>query len=268
MVRSFICPLVCRGLVVAVRAQRPRVGVKGGAPAGVSPRTYDLAAGGAGDAIATAKSLCSRSWLPPWGVGTGGEMAGSCVRASSLIWVLEPGRGRVRRRDDGWGDRARPPSLSRLSTNRSWQQEGDGSWPQHICGVNQARTTCTGQAAWGNGRPSTAASAWSPRLIRQIEVGSAGTGGALGGLEQRPAQHLWSLLGQMPAGPFAVRRVDGDVQAGVAHNGVAVAEAAGVAEFGQDRRRGQLPDAVVISDQRLVAWLTVGVGAQSPLDRI
>ena len=67
-------------------------------------------------------------------------------------------------------------------------------------------------------------------------VGRAGTGGGLGGLKQRPAQHLWALAGQVAGAALAIGGVHGDVQAGGADHLVAAAEPAGIAQLGQDGR--------------------------------
>jgi hypothetical protein len=52
--------------------------------------------------------------------------------------------------------------------------------------------------------------------------------------------------------------VHGHVQAGVAHDRVAVGEPAGVAQLGQDGRREQHPDPIVAVDQRPAAGLAAG----------
>jgi hypothetical protein len=50
-----------------------------------------------------------------------------------------------------------------------------------------------------------------------VVVGSDLAGGVLGRLEQRPAQDLGSLPGEITLEPLAIRLVHGDVQAGMAH---------------------------------------------------
>ena len=75
-------------------------------------------------------------------------------------------------------------------------------------------------------------------------VGAGGEPGALRGFVERPAQRGWSLAGEVPGGAVIVGLVDGDVQPGVADDVAGVVEAADVAELGEDRDRGQLPDPV------------------------
>ena len=59
----------------------------------------------------------------------------------------------------------------------------------------------------------------------------------------------------MPGRAVIVGLVDGDVQAGVAHDVAGVLKAADVAELGEDRDRGQLADSVDLLDQRPAARL-------------
>src|SRR4051794_14641765 len=54
------------------------------------------------------------------------------------------------------------------------------------------------------------------RLLVVVVVGGARAAGALGGLEERPAQRWRALAGEVPWGAAGVGLVDGDVQAGVA----------------------------------------------------
>src|SRR6266487_705495 len=62
-------------------------------------------------------------------------------------------------------------------------------------------------------------------------VGRAGPGGRQRRLEQRPAQQLRPLVREVAGRAFAVRLVDGDVEAGVADGVVGACEAARVAEL-------------------------------------
>ena len=99
-------------------------------------------------------------------------------------------------------------------------------------------------------------------------VGGGRAGSALGVLEQRPAQHLRSLAGQVARTALGVGAVHGYVQAGVAHDRVAVDKAAGVAQLGQDGGRQQHPDPVVAAGQRTAAGLAAGEGAPPALQRL
>jgi hypothetical protein len=75
-------------------------------------------------------------------------------------------------------------------------------------------------------------------------VGRAGAGGALSGLEQRPAQHLRPLMREAARGAPAVRLPHGYVEPAVAHGVGGALEAPRVAELGEDRCAGERPDAV------------------------
>jgi len=68
-------------------------------------------------------------------------------------------------------------------------------------------------------------------------------------------------------GALAVGLVDGDVEAGVADGVVGAAEAAAVAQLGQDSGRRDRPDAVQALAQRAAARLAGGEGAQLPIER-
>jgi hypothetical protein len=72
----------------------------------------------------------------------------------------------------------------------------------------------------------------------------------------------------VPGAALAVGAVDGDVQAGVAHDRVAVGKAAGIAQLGQDGRGDQHPDPIVAVDQGAAARLAAGEGTQPALQRI
>jgi hypothetical protein len=62
------------------------------------------------------------------------DNGGVCMPAPSLIWVLEPATGRVRRQDAGWGTGcARPRSLWRPPAAGPWRQARCGRRPRHIC---------------------------------------------------------------------------------------------------------------------------------------
>ena len=92
-----------------------------------------------------------------------------CVPAPSLIWVLEPATGQVRRQDAGLGTGcARPRSLWRPPAAGPWRQARCGRRPQHICcAVGQGtHASSSSQAATGTGRSGTGASAASPSPIR------------------------------------------------------------------------------------------------------
>src|SRR3954469_12084959 len=82
------------------------------------------------------------------------------------------------------------------------------------------------------------------RLLVVVVVGGAGPAGALGGFEERPAQRRWALAREVAGRAAGVGLVDGDIQAGVANGRARRAKAARVAEFGEDRDRGQRPDSV------------------------
>src|SRR5205823_4856087 len=86
-------------------------------------------------------------------------------------------------------------------------------------------------------------------------------------LEQRPAQQLGPLVREVAGRAFAVRLVDGDVEAGVADGVVGAREAARVAELGQDRRRAHRPHPVQARHQRAAAGLAAGEGAQLSIER-
>jgi hypothetical protein len=66
---------------------------------------------------------------------------------------------------------------------------------------------------------------------------------------------------------LAVRLVDGDVESAVADGIVGAAEAARIAQFGDDRGRGHRPDPVQARDQLAAARLAASVERQRPVER-
>src|SRR5205807_3055665 len=72
-------------------------------------------------------------------------------------------------------------------------------------------------------------------------------GGALGGLEQRPAQHLRSLASEVASGALAVGLVDRDVQPGGANRLVGAGETPAVPELRHDGHGGEPPHAVELT---------------------
>jgi hypothetical protein len=90
-------------------------------------------------------------------------------------------------------------------------------------------------------------------------LGFRSFGGLLGSNAQRSTWEPW------PGAALAVGAGDGNVQAGVAHDRVAVGEAAGVAQLGQDGRRERRPDPIVAGVSARQPHLAAGEGAQAAL---
>ncbi len=70
-----------------------------------------------------------------------------------------------------------------------------------------------------------------------------------GRLVEGPTQHRRALLGEVALGLLAVRRVDGDVEPGVANGVIGTREAPTVAHLRPDGHRGKRADSVVLALQ-------------------
>src|SRR5712691_4931939 len=174
-------------------------------------------------------------------------------------------------------------SLKVAQAGRRWRRGVGRSWPQSICVTTGRRAlvlawlggSCdrlldggegliaqfaedvVGAPAELAGKRDTGAVMVDPLgdLEVVVAVGRADPGRRKRGFEERPAQYLGALVREVAGRPFAVGLVDGDVEAGVTDGVVRGREAAGVAEFGEDRGRADRPDAVQARDQRAAAGL-------------
>src|SRR6266540_7157884 len=183
-----------------------------------------------------------------------------------------------------WSPRGclRPLGLSRPSRRVGRWRRGVGrSWPQSICVTTGRRAlvlawlggSCDRLLDGGEGLIAQFAEdvvGASAEFARKREAG-AGVVDPLGDLEvvavvgradagarerrfeERPAQHLGTLMGEVAGRALAIGLVDGDVEAGVADGVVGGRETARVAELGEDRGRAHRPDAVQARDQRAAA---------------
>src|ERR1700730_5092806 len=99
-------------------------------------------------------------------------------------------------------------------------------------------------------------------------VGRAPPGGALGGLEQRPAQHRRSLAGQVATRAPAVGLVDRDVQARAAHRLVRAVKAPALPQLRHDRHGREPAHAEELALQGTAPRLGLGerkaLGAEGP----
>src|SRR3954452_25292155 len=99
-----------------------------------------------------------------------------------------------------------------------------------------------------------------------VAVRAPVSGGAQGGLEQRPARRWRALAAEMSRRAAPVGLVDGDVQPGIADRVARGGEAPRVAELGQDRHGRHLADAE-LAHQGAAARLSARIAAQLLVDR-
>src|SRR6266700_1012807 len=72
---------------------------------------------------------------------------------------------------------------------------------------------------------------------------------------------------EVASGALAVGLPDGDVEAAMPDGVIGAAEAARIAQFGEDRRRRDRADAVKLPGQRAAARLLAGEGPQRAVNR-
>src|SRR5439155_25189440 len=192
-----------------------------------------------------------------------------------------------------WSPRGclRPLGLSRPSRRVGRWRRGVGrSWPKSICVTTGRRALVpvwlgggcdrlldggegliaqfaeevVGAPAELAGKREAGAGVVDPRGDLEVVavVGRADAGARERRFEERPAQHLGPLIGEVAGRALAIGLVDGDVEAGVADGVVGGGEATRVAELGENRGRAHRPDAVQAPAQRAAAGLAARKDAE------